>query len=315
MNHEYSCRKELLSKKDVEFAYVFFTNGEYFQIRKNEIIEIAFNLYDRLIFAERNFSPVAESGFIKLRIQAGKAKGESRYLCHESEYVKNRKDYIENRLATDGAISHVYLFNENNWHHTIYGDIKANIEGEYIFLRFIPNKLYGSSAGDCHTVRIMPIKKDSIFKIHLDFENCESFDIYQNEIIDMELVFDSVLEWNADAYSRVITGGYIRLRLDKYFSNRNVHHFKSWENPYARITLKDLEKRLCGKGKDDIDICHLYITFNEPGYGIHYEEQISVNEINDYNDIDDEGYEPPFISGYAEKQSDGSILIVFGQEK
>ena len=83
--------------------------------------------------------------------------------------------------------------------------------------------------------------------------------------------------------------------------------------------MKKLTGRLCGKkGRGLIDICHLYVNYNHGGYGMEYNECIEVNDVRDFDAMSDEEYAEweeecdDFISGYAEKQDDGSVLIVFG---
>ena len=72
MNFEYFYPKKKFERKDISKVLVFFKNGDFFEIRKNEIVEVSLNFYDKLIWNFQEASLVAESGFVKLRIQDGK---------------------------------------------------------------------------------------------------------------------------------------------------------------------------------------------------------------------------------------------------
>ena len=64
-----------------------------------------------------------------------------------------------------------------------------------------------------------------------------------------------------------------------------------------------------------MDICHLYVTYASEGYGDCLCERISLNDINPQNlietDEEDRWDNYEYVSGYAEKQPDGTILINF----
>ena len=95
------------------------------------------------------------------------------------------------------------------------------------------------------------------------------------------------------------------------------------------MTLEHIEKRICDKGLSTIDICHLYVYYHNYVLAdeviqidaLYYKEdnEIEQYKIDDYGDYEndedeyDEYDDLPYVSGYAEKQSDGSILIVFGE--
>ena len=152
--------------------------------------------------------------------------------------------------------------------------------------------------------------------MRLDFENCEVIDVFQDEIKEINFNFEKKLDWNADGYVRVIKNGYLCLKFDKSYNDaRKAYVFVKNNKP----TLKDLEKRICGKGEDDIDICNLYITNYYCGYGLEQEEVITLNNLSEYpenySEEDEFDYDIPYVSGYAQKQKDGSILITFGKTR
>ena len=131
----------------------------------------------------------------------------------------------------------------------------------------------------------------------------------------MQINFKEQLKWNSSCYGREVRNGFIRLRFDKEISWRRVNVYKCNEKI---PNIKKLEGRLCGRGVDDCDICHLYVEYNYAGYCKKYEECIHIDDIRpieELPDIDEEDIYPCFISGYAKREEDGSILIVFGKKK
>ena len=317
MNFEYFYPKKKFERENISKALVFFKNGDFLEIHKNEIVAVSVNFYDNLIWNFREASPTVESGFIKLRIQEGKSKFESRFLHNQKEYTKNRKEYIENRLVKEGLIDRICIFDENSWHDTLFGDAYAELEGDYLFIRYQPNNLYGSYANENHTINLGVVTKSIIEKIYLSFENCESFEIYQEEIIDIQLNFHEKLDWNSSGFARTIRDGFIRLKLNPEISWRKINLEDEWKGKKSK-GIASLEKRLVWKNNiDDIDICHLYITYDYAGYSINREECIEINDIRPnecFDSIEEDTYDDIFISGYAERQKDDSILIVFGKE-
>ncbi|MBQ7761298.1 MAG: hypothetical protein IJ400_04505 [Clostridia bacterium] len=328
----YTVQKKIFNKDSViERMEIHFLNGDFITIRKNEICNISITFYDMLLRHKNELFPIARDGFVKLKIQEGKAKNEERSLYNPDEYVANRKGYIEERCVYNDPIKFIKLYNQNNWSDIIYGDIKACMEGDNLFLRFKPHEGLGSWESNEHFVNLAHPSKNQIFKMRLDFENCDGIDVYNSEIIDMKLSFSQKLVWNSSGYTREVKGGYIKIKFENDFKNR---FFSIWNNGKP-VKIKHLERRICGKDCESIDICNLYIDY----YGC-YElsgEHIAVNSIyrpyedddlDDYDDFDahydseeDEDYDEEyyddylFESGYAKKQKDGSILIVFGKPK
>ena len=315
MDYKYTFKKKEYDSKKVKKAQILLSNGDFFELSGKEIVDLDVTLYDRLVHFNNCYYPVAKSGFIKLKIVNKKIKYDDSYTYNEKEYSKNRKSYVEKVCVEEGVYA-IRLFDELHWHDTILGNIVAKKEGEFLIFTFLEYPSLGTSNSDSHFINLKNVNKKDCIMIDLDFENCDGIAIYQDEIIEMNLNFEKELEWNADGYCRVIKDGYICLKFDKdYNDSRKVNIYVKNNKP----TIKDLEKRICGKGEDDIDICHLYISYYHCGYGFGKVEVISLNDLSEYpenygEEIESEEY-IPYISGYAQKQKDGSILITFGKKR
>ena len=315
MSYEYVCQKVKFNAKEFFEAQIFFRNGDYFELSKGEIIEMDIQFYDTLIEGERGFCPVAKSGFIKCKIKEKTPTYSRAFVYNQKEWAKNRKEYLEQRCVNEGGIYYLRLFDHNHWHYGIYAEIVAYLENGYLILRFQENKTYGSADKEYHTVNACNLTKSVIEKIDLDFENCDGFDIYQEEIQEMNINFEKQLKWSSSCFGREIKNGFIRIKLNKELTWRHVNVY----NCNEKIpNIKKLERRLCGRGIDDCDICHLYVQYNYAGYCMNHEECIHIEDIRPFEelpDIDEEDIYPCFISGYAKREKDGSILIVFSKSK
>ena len=315
MNYEYVCEKKKYDLNNVEEAQILLLNGDFICLSKKEILNIEVVLYDKLVPFNNCYFPVAKSGFIKMKINNKKPKYDDSSVYDEKEYTKDRKSYIEKVCIEEGVFA-IRLFDDLNWHDTIIGNIVAKKEGDFLILVFSEFTSLGSADKENHVIKLKNIKKKDIRVLQLDFENCDGIDVYQDEIKEINLNFEKKLCWNSDGYARVVKNGYIRLKFDKDYNDaRKVNVYVKNNKP----TLKDLEKRICGKGEDDIDICNLYITNYYCGYGLAQEEVITLNDLSkypeNYSEEDEFDYDIPYVSGYAQKQKDGSILITFGKKR
>ena len=308
----YTCPKTDFSKMNISSMYLFFMNGDYVSIEKNEILGVSIRLYDSLVSSGNAFSPIAESGTIRLRIQKVAPKGGCHVVYNENEFRKGRKLYIEKRCAVEGELSHVWFLDKNCWHRELYGDLAAHIDGGELVLEFLPSRLPKPADAAHHSISLAPINDvEKIHRIDLSFENCESFTVYQSEIADIQLHFSKELIWDSSSYIRNAVAGYIRLRIDPDY-NREACLSANWRYPNVPATKARLEKRLCGNGIDNVDICHLYVHYMHPGYGNLLEEKIDFPQLYDKRRTDEE-YDPEYVTGYAKRQADGSILITFGK--
>lgn len=317
--HEYVYPKKNFEKDDVGVMRLFFDNGDYLSFRGGEIADMRLKLYDRLVAGERGFCTVAESGYIKLKVsRKDDIDYPDEFLYNSEEYRKDRKSYIEKRCVNEGGIKFIRLFDEDNRHDTIYGNIAAAMDGGFLVLTFSGIENFGSSDGDENVILLNDISKAKIVSINLDFENCEDFSVYFREIVDINLQFAHELEWDAGDLYRRVKSGFIKIRLDKMPDYRKVCFLGCKKSP----GIKQLEKRLCwDKGICSHDICHLYIEYYYAGTGSRKVECVEVEDIRSDEEFElnerleaEGGCEfEDFIGGYCKKCDDGTIMIAFGK--
>ena len=178
----------------------------------SEIVDISLQFYDTLIANEKGFSPVVKSGYIKCRFSKLAPRYDSSLLYNQKEYKKDRKTYLEERCVNEGGLYHIRLFDKNNWHDGIFGDIIAYKDSEVVVLSFQANRTYGTADKNYHTVMLPNVTKQVFEKIDLDFENCDSFEIFQEEILDIQINCKKQLEWNSSSYGREISNGFMEFR-------------------------------------------------------------------------------------------------------
>ena len=134
----YYFKKNFYGPEDVRFAQVFFDNGDYISLNKNEIVNFQFEFYDKMIWFNDAIVPVAKKGFVKLKISKCKSsRYDSEYMNTVDEYNKNRKKYIEELCCDDSGIVNIRFFNENNWHKSVSGQFVGTIDGEYLILSVV----------------------------------------------------------------------------------------------------------------------------------------------------------------------------------
>lgn len=315
----YVAEKIKYAKEDINFMYVFFENGDYVEIKGSEIVNLSINTYDKLIRSYKGYNPIAESGYIKFKISDKRALTNlSHVVYNEKDYKNNRKTYIENRCINEDSVREIWLFDRCNCHNVLHCNVKVKMEDEFLIFEFINNEPSKSFSSKNHYVNIGSIKKENIHSIDLDFENCESFVVYKEEILEVNLAYDKSLKWAGSDLNREIVGGYIRVKLNKDYGTRENHLF---DNDKA-VKVSDFEKRLCNKNKITVhDICHLYVRYANPGYVSSFVECLCVDDIKSDEEIEmlerkeeDEGlryYE--YESGYCKKNKGHSIVIAFGK--
>ena len=321
---KYYISKKKHCKEKIHTLTLHFSNGDDLCITKGEIADLQLQLYDRLVCYGKQTSAVVASGFIKLKIQQNKKRMIKANVFDSYAYRKDRKQYIEGRLMREPCTA-VSLFDELNWSDTVLGDAMCEMEDEYLVIRYRHNPKYGACESDRHVICLADVALQRVHKIFLDFENCEGFAVFQSEILDMHLCFHDELEWNSSGYARHVKSGFLRLKLDP--SIHRERHLFSEHSGQAKQDVRSLYKRLCiGKGETEIDICHLYVI-TDRGYGVTSEESIGVDSLYqpemdseecDFDAYDEEDLEDtfdPYISGYATRQRDGSVLIRLGASK
>ncbi len=318
----YFVEKKKYSTRNVEHLDIVFQNGNYLKIKKAELADLCLNLYDRLIRYEDSASFVGHSGFVKLKILSKKRTPPdgSAFLYNFDSYKKNRKSYIETRCTEENDIDHLVFYNENNWNDMIFGDIRCHMEGDYLILQFEPNQKYGFADSNTAYIDLPDVSKRTILRMVLDFENCESVTVYEGEIHDIDLTFEEQLEWDGGDYCRRVKSGVLKLKLMKEYRNRDANLY---DPKQKGTTIRKIIKRLCGKGQDVHDICHLYITYGYVGYGHLLEEKIDIADMCLYEEksgvYDEElgeyiydGGDELYIGGCASTEGDDIVTVKFG---
>ena len=306
MNYYY--KKNFYTPKQVEFAYLFFDNGDYITLNKSEIVDFKFEFYDKMVWFDTSITPVAKSGFIKLKISKYKSsRYDSQYVNNIKEYNENRKKYIENLCCDDSGIVNIRFFDNNNWHKSVCGKFVGRIENKYLILSVeeIWNNI--PSTSENFSISLNSIEKSIINKINLDFENCEHFDIFKHEIVDLKLNLNEKLDEDSSDYKRQLINGYIKVKLDPEITYRNISLASNVKYP----KVKHIKERLIdGDEKTTHNICHLYINYEYAGFGTAREESITVNGdwIDDKTIDEDYAY---LVSGYCIKEKNDVIGIYF----
>lgn len=309
---KYIYPKKQIDKNEINHLLLVFDNGDYLEIKGSELINLKINTYDRLVKNNKGFCSVAQSGFLKLNICNKQSFKNSSHSLHNPEmFHKNRKAYIEYRCINENGIKQIILSDRNNWWSIFNVCINPKLDNGYLILDIIEQPWMGGFESKNYFVNVGEIKKENISKIGLDFENCEHFDIYNSEILDIDLKFNKKLHWNGVDLCRVLDEGILRIKLDKYIQR---HSFLS--NNAKKLSTKNFEHRLCGTYRNECDICNLYIDYYDYSYS---EECVNVDDINDYDEekfaeFDYGEYDDcRFISGYCKMLKDKSILIAFGK--
>lgn len=314
MNNNYFFPKFDYSQEEINFIYLFFENGDMLEIKDNEVVDFKVNVYDKLLRSHKGFNPVVESGFLKLKISNKSVLTRLTYsLYNEKDFCEDRKSYIENRCVKESKITEIWLFNVNNCHKVLHCTLNAKIDGEFLIFEFLPQPQMGSSASQNHYINIKNLKKEDIRIVDLDFENCDGFEVYINEIEKIDLNFDNQLEWCGGDLCRKVIGGYIKIKLTKHpCRNTCLYYDKVYK-------IKDYEKRLCERKSGSMhDICNLYVSYQSYDYFV---EQITIRDLTSEEEferldkLEEETGEYGlyrFESGYCRKAKDNSMIIAFG---
>lgn len=314
---EYTVKKTNFGKKYTRFMYVFFENGDYITIDGSELLNISVNVYDKLIRHNNGFCALAESGCIELKIKERiKLDFNSNFLYNPQEHKNNRKKYIEQRCLKESCITEIWFFNKHYWHYELLGNFSVETDEEKLRLIVLPQPKIGNFSNDTHKIVLKEIKKKDVCCIDLDFENCESFMVFNNEIEEIDLVLDKRLVLGSDRYYRRVNEGYIKLKLRKKILPRAYYLFDDKD-----LKRKDVERRLCGKeGFSAHDICHLNIDFYHADYGNTLQECVEVGAMKPNKEVerfikqeeDDCADFYQFESGYAKLLKDRTIILTFG---
>lgn len=307
----YLIEKKKYNAKMIDHLDIVFQNGNYVTIRKKECMEIRISLYDRLVRYEDGASYVGHSGYIKLKIFPRKRAAD----------LKNNKAYIESRCTAENDVDHIVLYDENNWGDTVFGDIRCHMEDDFLILQFEPNQKYGPASSNMAYIDLPEVSQKDILKIDLDFENCETVMVYEDEILHLDLLFDEHLEWDGRNFYRSVKSGVLKLKLAKCYLDRQTNFLDAGGK---RPTSRKITQRICGKGEDIHDICHLYITYNCVSCNRESTEKIETANMRFYEEeaviYDEEqdgciydSAEDMYIGGYAKLERDGAVTVEFGE--
>lgn len=315
---EYTINKTNFSKKKTKRLCVLFDNGDYVSVDGTELASLSVNTYDKLVRHNKGFCAVAESGVIEFTIKGQNPdKYSGNFLYDPQEFYENRKEYIEQRCLKENGITGIRFIDELNWHQDLLGSFQVEKKGNILRLVVLPQPQMGEAASEENNIRLGDVWRDDICCIDLDFENCEGFSVYGDEIIDINLLFEKKLVWGSSEFNRKLKGGYIKLKLNKRVNSRKSYFLFDKKD----LKRKDLERRLCGReGFSAHDICHLYICFNHVLPYDALTECIEVDEIKPSKEVDrlikkeeeDGGFYYEFESGYAKKFKDRTIILTFG---
>lgn len=308
MNYYYE--KNFYNIKDVRGAEIYLDNGEYINLYQSEIIDFEFEFYDKMIWFNNAVTPVAKKGFVKLDILKRKpARYNALNFINNKGYNKNKKEYIENLFFENPGIINIRFYNCNNWEKSVCGQFISRKEGKYIILSVVDIWPNSSSSSDVFSISMNTINKDMIDQINLDFENCEGFDIFRDEILEMQLNIDEKLEEDSSDYSRKLINGFIKIKLNPEITWRDCCLFYDVKKP----NIKHIKKRLLyRKEKNFHNICHLYINYERGGFGTRKREKIEIDGIWKGEDCDDSFSE--FISGYCVDLGNDVIGIYFKKD-
>ncbi len=317
---EYTINKTNFSKKKTKRLCILFDNGDYVSVDGTELESLSVNTYDRLVRHNKGFCAVAESGVIEFTIKGQNPDKYSwDFLYDPQEFFENRKEYIEQRCLKENGIAGIRFYDKLNWHHDLLGSFQVEKKGNILRLVVLPQPQMGGAASAENKIRLGDVCPDDVRRIDLDFENCEGFPVYDDEIKEINLLFEKNLVWGSSEFNRKLKGGYIRLKLKKRFNSRRSYFLSDKKD----LKRKDFERRLCGReGFSTHDICHLYICFYHISSCDALTECIEVDEIKPSNEVDrfikkeenDDGFYYEFESGYAQKLKDGTIFLTFGSD-
>ncbi len=315
---EYTVNKTNFSKKKTKRLCVLFDNGDYVSVDGTELASISVNTYDRLVRHNKGFCAVAESGAIELTIKGQNPdKYSGNFLYDPQEFFENRKEYIEQRCLKENGIAGIRFFDKLNWHHDLLGSFRVEKKGNSLRLVVLPQPQMGGASSAENKICLGDVWLDDVRCIDLDFENCDVFPVYGDEIKEINLLFEEKLKWGSSEFNRKVKGGYIRLKLKKRLNSSRSHYLSHKKN----LKRKDFERRLCGReGFSAHDICHLYICSYHISSHDALTECLEVDDIKPSKEVDrlikkeeEDGccyYE--FESGYAQKLKDRTIILTFG---
>ena len=330
---KYYIPKKNIHKEDVERVVVFFKNADYFTVDREELYNVFFHFYDELTWEGKSVCPICEIGYVKIKFKAEQTlkRRPEVFLNDEKIYRKNRKEYLENRIINEQGIEKILIFNKADWCEIIKGDVFAVKEQDgTIYIKFRKNDKYGPSSESTSSINLANVIKRNVEKIKFVFANCDYFEVYKEEIVEMQLEFFPLLERNGCGYGRVLKYGHIKLRFSKEVKDRSCDVYTASKR---NKKISHLVKRLCSRKSSPVDIASILVTYDSPDCNIPRTEEISVRDVSglscimdeediianypDYYDVDsfEESWDDVSVckSGYAKREKDGTVLIKLGR--
>ena len=323
----YHFKKMNITKNDVSWIELRFDNGDTVPLVHGEIYNLSISLCDKLIVKENTFTPVAADGYIKLKL-SNKQRILNAYsdVKKYEEYLKDRRRYLTHRLVRSNDLCKISLFNSDNWSIDIDCRATAHEDGECVIVQFISQPIFGESGGAELIIELKDPDIKDIDRIDLDFENCEHYRVYRDEIVEFAPRYAPTLAWCGRALCREVIGGYMIVKLCR---DSRIHDL--YLTAKREATNKDFIRRLCGrKGESECDLANLCLHYAYPRCGVSSEEVLSVASVDyeeteavtlfkgdrntPYEDENDEDDFDNFVSGYCKKRKDGSVIIAFGKE-
>ena len=296
-------KNEFIGIKNLNYIKINFSNGDFIIMDKQVVINYQLEFYDNLVLFKNKIVPVVKGGFIKCKNSKRKQmySWESNF-SNEKEYKSNKKNCFTDRLTKINDIIEIAFIDSSGWDQSILGIFKTRLEDEYIYIDILPYPMELPSESCDFSITLSNVVRKNINKITLDFENTETIDIYDYEILALNLNFEKKLNWCASNFCREIKNGYIKIKLDK-----NVKHRECcFVDERTSHNYRNVMKRITGnKSKCKHDVCNLYISYNYEGN--YNEERLIINDISE----SDLYY--VFEGGYCETKGE-VIIIYFGKK-
>ena len=312
---KYYYPKEKMLKDGIRELTFYFDNGECLSLYNDEIEEISLNFYDKLEKHGELICKTVQEGIIKLNISLYNCWKDTRLLINEEIYKKYRRKAIIERLLTPG-ITCILIEYYNFQNETIYGNFTASQNKNEILLTAVEQPLKGSYDSNNFYIDLYDINKDNVESIRIILDNCEVVDVYNDELVDINLKLNNKLIYDMGSLRREIVGGSIEIKLDK----KKTHRYRSlFNDEYDDIDPFDyIYQRLDEK---ELDITHLDIEYkNEAKEGLMLNSldergdniEDLYQEYLDHDDDDEDEYDDDyFVSGSGEINSEGNIVLKF----
>ena len=313
MKNMYFHKKSFVKKNELDSIMVVLDNGEYFTLHKKEVVDYNLVFLDKLMWFDCCACPVAKSGYIKLRIN-NKPEYNLGLLHSYKECRMYKKGFIEQKILDDCRVVSFIFTDKCGDDYGVLGNYKASLEDDCIVIRVVENDDV-SFQSNKFSIQLNPIRRPFIEKIKFKFDGEDSFEVFQEEIEDIQLTFDDELIGCGNGYIRSLKTGYIRLSLTSDIIDRKIELYDGRKNHKK----KHLENKLVKKGKKMCTITDLYINYNQDYIRIRDVERIDVKSIpisrNGFIDceIDGDLVGYAYISGFCERIDKNTIVIRLGK--